>query len=86
MPWGLTVGAPPFLPLPVSVFIDVLEPIYFKRSGPKPANDPSYVEECHQRVVDAMQVALDRLIEERRLSRRESLRTGLERATRIFSS
>jgi 1-acyl-sn-glycerol-3-phosphate acyltransferase len=85
VPWGLTVGAPPFVPLPVPIFIDVLEPIYFDRAGPAAADDPSYVEECHQRVLDAMQLALDRLTQERRLTRQARLRAGLHRATRLFS-
>lgn len=80
VPWGLTVGAPPFLPLPVRVFIDVLEPIYFDRSGTEAANDVTYVETCHQRVLRTMQGALDRLMEERRLNRRSPLRE----AVRIF--
>ena len=85
VPWGLTVGAPPFLPLPVRIFIDVLEPIYFERSGPEAAGDATYVEECHQRVLDAMQLALDQLMEERRLVRRERIRAGFHRATQPFS-
>ncbi|MBW2162622.1 MAG: hypothetical protein JRH14_22135 [Deltaproteobacteria bacterium] len=85
VPWGLTVGAPPFLPLPVRIFIDVLEPIYFERSGPEAADDASYVEECHQRVLDAMQLALDQLMQERRIIRRERLRVGLRGATHVFS-
>jgi 1-acyl-sn-glycerol-3-phosphate acyltransferase len=85
VPWGLTIGAPPFLPLPVRVFIDVLEPIYFERSGPEASDDASYVELCHQRVIDAMQLALDELMQERRLMRRERLGAALDRASRIFS-
>jgi hypothetical protein len=74
IPWGLTVGAPPFLPLPVRVFIDVLEPIYFDRSGTEAADDMIYVELCHQRVLRTMQAALDRLMEERRLTKSKPLR------------
>ncbi len=85
VPWGLTVGAPPFLPLPVSVFIDVLEPIYFERSGPEAADDVGYVEACHQRVLETMQAALDQLIEERRLSQRERVPARLRRVARIIS-
>jgi 1-acyl-sn-glycerol-3-phosphate acyltransferase len=70
VPWGLTVGAPPFLPLPVRVFIDVLEPIYFDRSGTEAADDVTYVEACHQQVLHTMQGALDRLMEERRINRK----------------
>lgn len=85
VPWGLTVGAPPFIPLPVRVFMDVLEPICFERSGPEAADDESYVEECHQRVLHAMQLALDQLMEERRLIRRERIRASLRHATQTFS-
>ena len=85
VPWGLTVGAPPFLPLPVRIFIDVLEPIYFERSGPEAAGDATYVEECHQRVLAAMQLALDQLMEQRRRIRRERIRAGFHRATQPFS-
>lgn len=85
VPWGLTVGAPPFLPLPVPIFIDVLEPIYFERSGPAAADDAGYVEHCHQRVLDAMQLALDQLMQERRLIRQKQLRAGLNLASRLFS-
>jgi len=83
IPWGLTVGAPPFVPLPVPIFIDVLEPISFERSGPEAANDASYVDECHQRVLDSMQLRLDQLMEERRLNRRERLHAGFHRASAI---
>ena len=85
IPWGLTVGAPPFLPLPVPIFIDVLEPIAFERSGPEAASDAGYVEQCHRRVLDSMQLALDQLSEERRLARRKRLRAGLNRATHLVS-
>lgn len=85
VPWGLTVGAPPFLPLPVRVLIEVLEPIRFERSGREASNDESYVEHCHERVVRAMQLALDQLMTERRLMRRERIGAALARATRIVS-
>jgi hypothetical protein len=83
VPWGLTVGAPPFVPLPVPIFIDILEPISFERSGPEAAEDASYVDECHQRVLDCMQLRLDQLMEERRLNLRERLRAGFDRASAI---
>jgi 1-acyl-sn-glycerol-3-phosphate acyltransferase len=85
VPWGLTVGAPPYLPLPVSIFVDVLEPIHFERSGPEAAGDETYVEECHQRVLEAMQLVLDQLSQERRLIRGERIRAGVRRATQSFS-
>jgi 1-acyl-sn-glycerol-3-phosphate acyltransferase len=70
IPWGLTVGAPPYIPLPTRVLVEVLDPIRFDRSGPEAADDAPYVEACHQRVVGAMQAALDRLAQERRWLRR----------------
>ena len=66
VPWGLTVGAPPYLPLPTPIFMEVLEPISFERSGAEAADDEKYVEACHRRVLDRMQLALDRLADERR--------------------
>ena len=84
VPWGLTAGAPPYLPLPTRVFIDVLEPIYFERSGPEAADDMDYVEACHLRVLDTMQLALDRLMRERRSIWRERLRKGLYGVARVF--
>ncbi len=77
LPWGLTVGAPPYLPLPVSVCLEVLSPIAFERSGEEAARDADYVERCHERVLDAMQISLDRLTEERRAKRKERLRSAL---------
>jgi 1-acyl-sn-glycerol-3-phosphate acyltransferase len=85
VPWGLTIGAPPFIPLPVRVLIEVLEPIHFNRTGLEAANDADYVEHCHTRVIDAMQPALDQLMDERRLMRRERVDAALHRAVRIVS-
>lgn len=85
VPWGLTVGAPPYVPLPVSVILEVLKPIEFDRSGPEAADDSTYVEACHCRVLDTMQLALDRLSDERRVKRQEQLRSGLRRVARVFS-
>jgi len=84
VPWGLTAGAPPYLSLPTRVFIDGLEPIYFERSGPEAADDMDYVEACHRRVLDTMQLALDRLMRERRSIWRERLRKGLYGVARVF--
>jgi hypothetical protein len=69
VPWGLTVGAPPYLPLPTQIILEVLEPIEFERSGPEAADDREYVETCHRRVLETMQLALDGLVQERRTRR-----------------
>ncbi|MDQ3036776.1 MAG: acyltransferase family protein [Myxococcota bacterium] len=71
VPWGLTIGfPPPYVPVPTRMFMEILEPIAFDRSGPEAANDREYVEQCHQRVVGAMQDALTRLARERRDDKR----------------
>lgn len=66
LPWGLTFGAPPYVPLPTRIVIEVLEPIAFERAGEEAASDREYVERCHERVHGAMQDALRRLAAERR--------------------
>jgi 1-acyl-sn-glycerol-3-phosphate acyltransferase len=71
LPWGLTFGPPPpFIPLPTRIFIEVLEPISFDRTGDVAAEDPYYVERCHHRVLGVMQTALERLCRDRRSARR----------------
>jgi 1-acyl-sn-glycerol-3-phosphate acyltransferase len=69
VPWGLTVGAPPYLPLPTRIILEVLGPIEFERSGSEAADDREYVETCHRRVLETMQLALDGLVQERRARR-----------------
>lgn len=66
VPYGLTLGpVPPHLPLPTRIFIEVLEPIVFERSGDEAAADAQYIEDCHRRVLEPMQAALTRLAAER---------------------
>ena len=85
IPWGLTVGAPPYLPLPTSIFIEVLEPISFERSGAEAADDEKYVEACHRRVLDRMQLSLDQLAAERGAVQRERVRAVLSRVAGVFA-
>lgn len=85
VPWGLTVGAPPYVPLPIPIILEVLEPIHFERVGPEAADDIEYVEACHQRVLDTMQLALDRLAQERAAKRRARVRTGVRRVAHLLS-
>lgn len=85
VPWGLTVGAPPYVPLPIPIVLEVLEPIHFERVGPEAADDIDYVEACHQRVLDTMQLALDRLAQEQAEKRRARVRTGLRRVSHLLS-
>ncbi len=69
VPWGLTLGPPlVYLPLPVKIWIEVLEPIRFERAGEEAAGDERYLAECAARVEGTMQTALERLDAERRAS------------------
>lgn len=73
VPWGLVVGiTPPYVPLPTRIFLEVMEPIRFERTGPEAAEDAEYVEACHRRVHGAMQQTLLRLAAERREARRSA--------------
>lgn len=83
-PWGIAIGAPPYVPWPTSITIEVLNPIRFDRRGERAARDGDYVERCHRLVVTTMQAALDRLARERRdrtRARREQLRERIRRAS-----
>lgn len=73
IPWGLSVGAPPYIPWPTKILIEVLEPICFVHAGEEAANDDDYVERCHREVLTTMQAALDRLARERKARHRRRL-------------
>ncbi|MFV8755944.1 1-acyl-sn-glycerol-3-phosphate acyltransferase [Nannocystaceae bacterium ST9] len=76
-PWGLTPGPPPvYLPFPVRMLIELLEPIEFERSGPEAADDDEWVNECDRRVRADMQRALVRLAAERRITGRYAFSRG----------
>jgi 1-acyl-sn-glycerol-3-phosphate acyltransferase len=67
LPWGLTAGPPlVYLPFPVRMLGEVLEPIEFPRNGPEAAEDADYVRRCDDLVRARMQAALSRLAAERR--------------------
>lgn len=85
VPWGLTVGAPPYVPLPSPILLEVLEPIHFDRVGPEAADDIEYVETCHRRVLDTMQLGLDRLAHEQAEKRRSRVRAGFRRVAHLIS-
>ncbi len=62
LPWGLTLGpAPPHLPLPTRIRIEILDPIRFERSGKEAAEDRHYVDTCARRVEETMQRSLSQL-------------------------
>lgn len=72
LPWGLWFGVPlPHFPFRTQIYVEVLEPVYFERSGEEAARDRDYVESCHQRVHSAMEAALRALDRERREAARK---------------
>lgn len=80
VPWGLTIGfPPPYVPMPTRMFMELLDPIHFERSGPDAADDRDYVERCHRRVVGTMQAALTRLARERAVDKRHRHLARLDR-------
>ncbi len=64
LPWGLGIGPVPNFPLPVPMKTKVCAPIEFERYGREAARDRPYVEACVERVRQAMQADLDRLVAE----------------------
>lgn len=77
LPWGLTPGPPPlYLPFPVRMLGEVLEPIEFEPTGPEAASDEAYVQRCDDLVRARMQAALSRLAAERRATGRYSFSGG----------
>jgi 1-acyl-sn-glycerol-3-phosphate acyltransferase len=64
LPWGLSIGALPNIPLPVTIHTRVCEAIVFDRYGSKAAMDRSYVNDCYELVVTKMQQELDILVQE----------------------
>lgn len=75
VPWGLTIGLPPpYVPVPTRIVQEILAPIHFDRSGEEAACDDAYVERCHERVVAAMQAALDRIVHTDEIGVRARLR------------
>ncbi|HJL15439.1 MAG TPA: lysophospholipid acyltransferase family protein [Sandaracinaceae bacterium LLY-WYZ-13_1] len=79
LPWGVSVGAPPYLPWPTQILIEVLEPVRFERSGAEAAADDAYVEACHRRVHGPMEATLVRLAHERHRRRRDRWRARFDR-------
>lgn len=61
LPWGLSLGPLPNIPLPAQIHTRVCPPIRFERSGYDVSRDRAYIQVCYQRVVSAMQRELDDL-------------------------
>jgi 1-acyl-sn-glycerol-3-phosphate acyltransferase len=83
LPWGLSVGGIPNVPLPAKVTLEVCPPLDWSGLGPEAAEDPELVQRCYDEVTRVMQERLDALAEERPfpvLSRLLSLLPGAPRA------
>ena len=64
LPWGISLGPLPNIPLPVQIHTRVLPPIILPKSGKKAARDRVYVDRCYDLVVNTMQQGLDQLVQE----------------------
>lgn len=62
LPWGLSFGPLPHIPLPTKIHTRVCEPIRFDRYGSKALKDSRYIDECFEIVKRQMQRALDQLV------------------------
>lgn len=63
LPWGLSIGPLPNIPLPVSIHTRICAPIRFERYGRAAAMDRAYVDACYEKVVRQMQLELDLLVQ-----------------------
>jgi hypothetical protein len=66
LPWGLTSGFLPYLPLPAQTTLVFGPPLSCPELGPEHAEDPAILDRCDRQVVDRMQATLDRITAGRR--------------------
>lgn len=66
LPWGITSGFVPYLPLPAQTAVAFGAPILWPELAPESAEDPLVLERCYAEVEARMQAMLDRLSEGRR--------------------
>ena len=66
LPWGLTSGFVPYLPLPAQTSIAFGEPIAWPELGPADAERPEVLDHCYRQIEQRMQSMLDRLMDGRR--------------------
>jgi 1-acyl-sn-glycerol-3-phosphate acyltransferase len=64
LPWGLSIGPLPNLPLPVTIHTRIGTPIIFPRYGTEAVRDRAYVETCYQQTCQVMQQELDHLVQQ----------------------
>jgi len=66
LPWGVTSGFVPYIPLPAQTTIAFGPPLRWPELGPEDADRPEVLERCYREVEARMQEMLDRLSEGRR--------------------
>ncbi len=66
LPWGITSGFLPYLPLPAQTTVAFGEPITWPDLGPRDAEEPAVLARCYTEVETRMQAMLDRLSRGRR--------------------
>lgn len=64
LPWGISFGPLPNIPLPLKLHTRVCSPIVFERYGMDAARDRQYVTQCYVQVCAQMQQELDHLVTE----------------------
>ena len=69
LPWGLTSGFVPYLPLPAQTTLAFLPAMSWPELGPDDADDPAVLERCYREVEAAMQATMDRITRGRRFLR-----------------
>ncbi|MEM7759783.1 MAG: lysophospholipid acyltransferase family protein [Cyanobacteria bacterium P01_A01_bin.40] len=65
LPWGISFGPLPNIPLPIKLHTRVCPAIAFERYGEDASRDHNYVEQCYRLVESKMQQELDRLVAEK---------------------
>jgi 1-acyl-sn-glycerol-3-phosphate acyltransferase len=66
IPWGLTLGFVPYLPLPAQTTQVFLPPMRWPELGPEAADSPEVLLRCYREVETAMQATMDEITRGRR--------------------
>ena len=61
VPWGLTLGFVPYLPLPAQTTVRFCEPLSWPELGPEAADDPAVLDRLYRQVESTMQRELEEL-------------------------
>ncbi|HSN26443.1 MAG TPA: lysophospholipid acyltransferase family protein [Kofleriaceae bacterium] len=69
LPWGLTSGFVPYLPLPAQTTLAFLPAMSWPELTPADADDPAVLDRCYREVEAAMQATMDRISRGRRFLR-----------------